>query len=52
MSIKAEVGQNYHIYSRPDLTKEEKKKKKSNPDANEMKNVFINVFTGMCFKEM
>lgn len=54
MSIKAEIGQNYHFYSRPDLTKEKKKKKKKgNPDANEMKNyVFINVFTEMYFKEM
>lgn len=52
LSIKAEIGQNYHFYSRPDLTKE-KKKKKGNPDANEMKNyVFINVFTEMYFKEM
>lgn len=49
MSTAAEVGQNYHIYSRPDF---KMKKKKGNPDGNEMKNIYINVFTKMYFKEI
>lgn len=49
LSTAAAVGRNYHIYSRSDFKKE---KKKGNPDANEMKNIYINVFTKMYFKEI